>query len=86
MVASGRAVGMGAGFVSLKENIDTTTAGDRLVFHMMASLAEFERDLIVERTQAGLAAAKARGVKPGRRRKLTPKQVTHGRALLDARQ
>lgn len=74
----------GAGFVSLNEAIDTTSASGRLVFHMMAALAEFERALIVERTQAGLAAAKARGAKLGRRRKLTPKQVTHGRALLDA--
>ena len=74
----------GAGFVSLNEAIDTTSASGRLVFHMMAALAEFERSLIVERTQAGLAAAKARGAKLGRRRKLTPKQVAHGRALLDA--
>ncbi len=74
----------GAGFVSLNEAIDTTSASGRLVFHMMAALAEFERALIVERTQAGLAAAKARGAKLGRRRKLTPKQITHGRALLDA--
>lgn len=74
----------GAGFVSLNEAIDTTSASGRLVFHIMAALAEFERALIVERTQAGLAAAKARGAKLGRRRKLTPKQVTHGRALLDA--
>ena len=74
----------GAGFVSLNEAIDTTSASGRLVFHMMAALAEFERALIVERTQAGLAAAKARGAKLGRRRKLTPKQVAHGRALLDA--
>ena len=51
---------------------------------MMAALAEFERALIVERTQAGLAAAKARGTKLGRRKSLTPKQVAHGRALLDA--
>ena len=74
----------GAGFVSLNEAIDTTSASGRLVFHMMAALAEFERSLIVERTQAGLAAAKARGAKLGRRRKLSPKQVAHGRALLDA--
>ena len=74
----------GAGFVSLNEAIDTTSASGRLVFHMMAALAEFERALIVERTQAGLSAAKARGAKLGRRRKLTPKQVAHGRALLDA--
>jgi DNA invertase Pin-like site-specific DNA recombinase len=74
----------GAGFVSLTENIDTTSAGGRLVFHMMGALAEFERSLIVERTQAGLAAAKARGAKLGRRRLLSAQQVSHGRALLEA--
>ena len=72
----------GAGFVSLSESIDTTSAGGRLVFHMMAALAEFERTLIVERTQAGLTAAKSRGVKLGPKKKLTPRQVEHGRALL----
>ena len=74
----------GAGFVSLTENIDTTSAGGRLVFHMMGALAEFERSLIVERTQAGLSAAKARGAKLGRRRLLSAQQVSHGRALLEA--
>lgn len=74
----------GAGFVSLTEAIDTTSAGGRLVFHMMAALAEFERTLIVERTQAGLSAAKTKGIKLGRRKKLTPKQVAHGRALLES--
>jgi len=74
----------GAGFVSLTEAIDTTSAGGRLVFHMMGALAEFERALIVERTQAGLSAAKSRGVKLGRRKKLTPKQIAHGRALLSS--
>lgn len=72
----------GAGFVSLNETIDTTSAGGRLVFHMMAALAEFERALIVERTQAGLTAAKSRGVKLGPKKKLTPRQIEHGRALL----
>jgi len=72
----------GAGFVSLSESIDTTSAGGRLVFHMMAALAEFERTLIVERTQAGLAAAKARGAQLGRRRLLTERQISHARALL----
>ncbi len=73
----------GAGFISLTEAIDTTSAGGRLVFHMMAALAEFERALIVERTQAGLMAAKSRGVRLGRPKKLTVKQVKHGRVLLD---
>lgn len=56
----------GIGFRSLQEQLDTTTSGGRLIFHIFASLAEFERDLIRERTQAGLAAARARGRKGGR--------------------
>src|SRR5690348_6581068 len=51
----------GVGFKSLTESIDTTTPGGKLVFHIFGALAEFERDLIRERTQAGLAAARARG-------------------------
>jgi DNA invertase Pin-like site-specific DNA recombinase len=54
------------GFRSLHESIDTTTSGGRLVFHVFSALAEFERDLIRERTMAGLAAARARGRKGGR--------------------
>ena len=53
-------------FRSLQENLDTTTSGGKLIFHIFAALAEFERDLIRERTQAGLAAARARGRKGGR--------------------
>lgn len=56
----------GIGFRSLQEHIDTTTSGGKLIFHLFASLAEFERDLIRERTMAGLAAARARGRKGGR--------------------
>jgi DNA invertase Pin-like site-specific DNA recombinase len=56
----------GIGFRSLQEAIDTTTPGGRLVFHVFAALAEFERDLIRERTAAGLAAARARGRHGGR--------------------
>lgn len=74
----------GVGFRSLSEAIDTGSAGGRLVFHLMAALAEFERALIVERTTAGIKAAKARGVKMGRRRALTPAQVAHIRVLLDS--
>jgi DNA invertase Pin-like site-specific DNA recombinase len=51
----------GVGFCSLQEQIDTTTSGGKLVFHVFGALAEFERDLIRERTHAGLAAARARG-------------------------
>lgn len=56
----------GIGFQSLQESIDTTTSGGRLVFHIFGALAEFERNLIQERTQAGLQAARARGRKGGR--------------------
>lgn len=70
---------------SLTEGIDTSTAGGRLVLHIFGSIAEFERELIRERTHAGLAAARARGRKGGRRPKLTPAQVRHARALLEHR-
>ena len=56
----------GVGFMSLQESIDTTSAGGRLVFHVFGALAEFERELIRERTLAGLASARARGRKGGR--------------------
>jgi len=58
------------GFESLTEKIDTGSASGKLVFHVFASLAEFERNLIRERTRAGLAAARARGRLGGRKRKL----------------
>jgi DNA invertase Pin-like site-specific DNA recombinase len=57
----------GVQFVSLQEHIDTTTSGGTLVFHMFAMLAEFERNLIRERTTAGLSAARARGRRGGQR-------------------
>ena len=57
-------------FISLTEQIDTTTPAGKLIFHLMGALAEFERDLIRERTNAGLAAARARGRMGGRPRKL----------------
>lgn len=56
----------GIGLMSLQENIDTTTSGGRLVFHLFGALAEFERNLIRERTRAGLTAARARGRQGGR--------------------
>lgn len=59
-------ISRGVGFKSIQENIDTTTSGGKLIFHIFASLAEFERDLIRERTNAGLTAARARGRKGGR--------------------
>ena len=63
-----RLQGRGVGFRSLTEQLDTTTSGGKLVFHVFAALAEFERDVIRERTQAGLAAARARGRRGGRPR------------------
>lgn len=72
----------GAGFASVSEAIDTTTAGGKLVFHIMGALAEFERSLIVERVTAGIAAAKKRGKHVGRPRKLTPEQVAHAQAAI----
>ena len=61
----------GVGFRSLQESIDTTTPGGRLVFHVFAALAEFERDLIRDRTLAGLVAARQRGRHGGRPPKMT---------------
>lgn len=72
------------GFRSLSESIDTTSASGRLLFHIMGALAEFERALIAERTRAGMAAAKQRGAKAGRKPKLTPDQIEHARKLIDA--
>lgn len=60
------------GLKSLKEMLDTTSSGGRLIFHMFGALAEFERDLIRERTQAGLSAARARGRLGGRPKLLSP--------------
>lgn len=65
----------GIEFKSLQENIDTTTSSGKLIFHIFASLAEFERDIIRERTQAGLSAARARGRVGGRPAKLSAEQV-----------
>jgi DNA invertase Pin-like site-specific DNA recombinase len=65
----------GIAFRSLQENIDTTTSGGKLVFHVFGALAEFERDLIRERTQAGLTAARARGRKGGRARAMDEKKL-----------
>jgi DNA invertase Pin-like site-specific DNA recombinase len=70
------------GFSSLHEALDTTTPGGRLVFHVFAALAEFIRELIVEGTNEGLDAARARGQRLGRPPALTPEQVRHARDLL----
>ena len=73
--------GEGIGFRSLQENIDTTTSGGKLVFHDFAALAEFERDIIRERTRAGLEADRARGKRGGRRPKLDAKKRTQAITL-----
>jgi DNA invertase Pin-like site-specific DNA recombinase len=63
---------LGIGLMSVQEKIDTSSSGGRLVFHMFGALAEFERNLVRERTQAGLNAARARGRKGGRPKVLEP--------------
>ena len=72
----------GVGFRSLQENIDTTTSGGKLILHIFGVLAEFERELIRERTQAGLKAARARGRKGGRPPKMGAQQVAMARTLM----
>lgn len=74
--------GRNIGFVSLKENIDTTTPSGKLVFHLFGSLAEFERNIIRERTQAGLASARARGKNGGRPQKLKGKDLVIAQTLM----
>jgi DNA invertase Pin-like site-specific DNA recombinase len=72
----------GVGFMSLTEAIDTTTAAGRLLFGIMASLAQFERDLIQERTHAGLAAARARGRVGGRPAIMSAEKLAVARRML----
>ena len=71
----------GVAFQSLTESIDTSTPGGKLIFHVFGALAEFERDLIRERTMAGLAAARARGRRGGRPTVWTPEKVATARQL-----
>ena len=71
------------GFKSLQKNIDTSTSGGKLIFHMFGALAEFERDLIQERTQAGLKAARARGRMGGRPPLLDSRQINRMIELYD---
>jgi DNA invertase Pin-like site-specific DNA recombinase len=73
----------GIGFKSLTENIDTTTSGGKLIFHIFGALAEFERNLIRERTQAGLTAARARGKKGGRPKAITVQKRSIAQELYD---
>ena len=72
----------GVGFRSITEAIDTTTPGGRLVFHLFGALGEFERDLIQERTRAGLAAAVARGRKGGRKPVVTSEKLKQARTFI----
>jgi DNA invertase Pin-like site-specific DNA recombinase len=72
----------GVGFRSLTEAIDTTTPGGRLVFHLFAALGQFERDLIRERTRAGLAAAAARGRRGGRQPVVTAEKLRRAQDLM----
>jgi len=74
----------GIGFRSLMEAIDTTTPGGRLAYHLFASLAEFERSVLRERTRAGLMAARQRGRRGGRPKLLTPEKREAARNLLNA--
>jgi len=74
----------GVEFVSLHENIDTSTPTGRLFFHFMAALAEFEREMIIERTKSGLAAARSRGKKGGRPR-TDKKQIDKALKLYDSK-
>ncbi len=70
-------------FTSLTEQLDTSTPGGRVLFSIMGALSEFERDLIVERTIAGIQAAKARGVTVGRPRSMSHEQVQHAKSLVE---
>jgi DNA invertase Pin-like site-specific DNA recombinase len=72
----------GIGFKSLTEGVDTSTPNGRLVFHIFGALAEFERDLIRERTGAGLNAAAARGRRGGRKAVVTPEKLARAKALI----
>ena len=74
------------GFRSLTESIDTTTSGGKLIFHIFGALAEFERELIRERTQAGLAAARARGRHGGRPPVMSPDKVAAARRMYESRE
>jgi DNA invertase Pin-like site-specific DNA recombinase len=73
----------GIGFRSLTEGIDTTTSGGIFVFHLFGALAQFERDLIRERTRAGLSAAAARGRKGGRKAVVTAEKLKRAKLLIE---
>jgi DNA invertase Pin-like site-specific DNA recombinase len=73
----------GIQFRSLTEQLDTSTPGGKLIFHIFGALAEFERALIIERTREGMKAARARGVKTGPKPKLSRQQIMHAKRLIN---
>jgi DNA invertase Pin-like site-specific DNA recombinase len=75
--------GRKVGFQSLRESMDTTISGGKLIFHVIGALAEFERELIRERTQAGLRAARARGRNGARPAKMDARKISMARRLLE---
>lgn len=75
----------GVGLQSLQETINTDSSSGQLIFHIFGALSEFEHNLVRERTQAGLAAARARGRKGGRRKRLDEKQRAHTVELYNSR-
>lgn len=76
----------GINFISLTEKFDTSTAAGRLVFHFFAALTQFEKELIRERTMAGLSSARARGRVGGRKKLLSPQQVRVARTMWDSQE
>ena len=76
----------GINFISLKERFDTSTAAGRLVFHFFAALTQFEKELIRERTMAGLSSARARGRLGGRKKVLTAQQTRVVKTMWDSRE
>ena len=76
----------GINFISLKERFDTSTAAGRLVFHFFAALTQFEKELIRERTMAGLSSARARGRMGGRKKVLTAQQTRVVKTMWDSRE
>lgn len=75
---------LGVQFISLNESIDTSSPSGELIFHIFASIAQFERALIVERTKAGLAAARSRGRKGGRKKKMSDTDIIKAQAMINS--
>ena len=75
--------GRGANLISLSEGIDTSSSVGEVIFRLFSVFSDFERNVIVERTVAGLAAARARGVRLGRASKMSPSQIAEAQSLID---